>query len=141
MTRQKLRSQLCCVMLALAVSSAAACRSSPGAGEGSVQFIASMSSALSASDITSLVLAISGPGIPDPLSNNLTKTGNSWQGVIGHIPAGPDRLFRAEARDALGAVIYAGEASAAILAGQTAVVSLTLQQLAPPPPFSNAAPI
>ncbi|MDC0706862.1 PKD domain-containing protein [Stigmatella sp. ncwal1] len=71
----------------------------------------------------------------------LAKTGGQWGGVLGQLPAGTDRTFSVQAFKADGTALYGGEVTGVtITAGQTTVVSLTLQEINPPPPFDNAAP-
>ena len=73
---------------------------------------------------------------------DLTEAGGMWSGGMEAIPAGEQRTFSATAFDASGTPRYAGQASGiTLLAGQTALVALTLQPLSAPPPFTNAVPV
>ncbi|NRD55270.1 Kelch repeat-containing protein [Corallococcus exiguus] len=94
-----------------------------------------------ASGITRVVVTSGGAAIPS-VSVELAPTNGVWGGIIGNIPAGADRTFLAQAFDAGGALRFEGFASGiSILADQTTLVAITLQQIDPPPPFENEAPI
>jgi len=103
-------------------------------GAGDVQLDV-MIDALSAADVGSVKVTISGAGM-SPMTANLTKVGTSWQGVIGQIPAGTNRTFVGEARDGNGTLVYNGTVSGVLIkANNTALVQLLLQETSPPPPF------
>ncbi len=126
------------VLLILAVL---ACSSGPSPAEGSAEMIATTSAALSAADVTTVTITVTGPGITTPIVSTLSHSGSTtWQGTISHIPVGAD-TFQGSAANASGTVLYAGSAAVTITANTTAVVALTLQQVNAPPPFSNSAPI
>ncbi|NNB88073.1 Kelch repeat-containing protein [Corallococcus exiguus] len=94
-----------------------------------------------ASGITRVVVTSGGAAIPS-VSVELAPTNGVWGGIIGNIPAGADRTFLAQAFDAGGALRFEGSADGiSILADQTTLVAITLQQINPPPPFENEAPI
>jgi hypothetical protein len=115
-----------------------ACTAQP---TGSVQFAASVPQALSASDVTRVQVTVSAADMPS-LAVDLAKTNGSWGGLLGNIPAGSNRSFLAEAFDASGTLRFHGSTSGvSITANQTTAVALTLQELAPPPPYSNEAPV
>nr|WP_240672382.1 kelch repeat-containing protein [Corallococcus coralloides] len=93
------------------------------------------------STIARVAVASGGPDIPS-VWVDLAPTNGVWGGTIGNIPAGADRAFAARAYDASGALLFSGSASGVtILASQTTLVAITLQQLNPPPPFDNEAPV
>ncbi|KFE65315.1 High-affinity leucine-specific transport system, periplasmic binding protein LivK [Hyalangium minutum] len=122
-------------VLLLALS---ACTEQP---TGSVQFAVSVPQALSASDVTRVQVTVSASDMSS-LVVELAKTHGTWGGLVGNIPAGVNRAFLAEAFDASGALRFRGSTSAVTInADQTLAVALTLQELAPAPPFSNEAPI
>jgi hypothetical protein len=76
-----------------------------------------------------------------PRTLSLIQTGETWGGVLGQMPAGVDRTFSAFAYDVDGNLLFSGQATGVTLvAGQTAVVSVLLQQATPPPPFENRVP-
>lgn len=86
------------------------------------------------------MVTVSGPGM-STMTSSMVKVGGTWQGTIGQIPAGANRNFVGQARNASNTVIYSSSLSGTqIRANQTAVVNLLLQEVAPPPPFSNVAP-
>ncbi len=96
--------------------------------------------ALSASSVTRVALTISGPGMA-PIVRDLVKTNGQWQGVVGNIPVGVNRVFHAEAFDAGNTKVYEGEATGvSISKNQTVTVVLVLQQSAAPIPFTNTVP-
>ncbi|RKH37396.1 Kelch repeat-containing protein [Corallococcus sicarius] len=125
--------------VALTVALLAGCSdASPGAG--SARFAVSMPQAL-ASNISRVSVTSSASGIPS-VTVDLAPTHGVWGGIIGNIPAGANRSFRAQAFDASGSVLFAGSASRITIAeNQTSLVAITLQQVNPPPPFGNEAPL
>ncbi|MDB4960835.1 MAG: hypothetical protein JWP01_834 [Myxococcales bacterium] len=122
---------LCCVWLVVGGCSS----DQRGAADVSVAI-----DAVSAADVHDVQITITGPGM-SPMVTSLVLVGTSWQGTIGQIPVGADRTFLGEARDANGRVIYAGSLDGVgIGPHMTAVVRLILQEIDPPPPFTNVAP-
>jgi hypothetical protein len=118
--------------------SLAACSAQP---QGSVQFAASVPQALTSSDVTRVKVTVSAADM-SAFSVDLAKTNGSWGGFISNIPAGSNRAFLAEAFDSSSALRFQGQTSGvAITANQTTVVAITLQELAPPLPYGNEAPI
>lgn len=108
---------------------------------GSVQFAVTLEQALNVSDVTRLTVTSSGPDITS-VTVELARTNGTWGGIIGNIPAGPNRSFLAQAFDSRGVRIYEGQATnVTISANQTTLVAITLQELNRPPPFTNEAPI
>jgi hypothetical protein len=101
-----------------------------------------LSQGLAASDVTRISVSVQGPGIPTPITTELTKNGTAWEGTLQNIPEGTDRFFIATAHDASGAVIYKGQAGPITIdRGSAASVVIVLQQTHPPAPFENVAPI
>jgi N-acetylneuraminic acid mutarotase len=127
--------------LALALASGCAAPSSPDASTGSVQAAVSVPQALSASDVTRIQVTVSGSSMAS-FAVELAQSNGSWGGLIGHIPAGSGRSFLAKAYDASGTLRFQGQASGvSISANQTTAVAITLQEVAPPPPYANEAPV
>ncbi|MBN9685841.1 MULTISPECIES: Kelch repeat-containing protein [unclassified Corallococcus] len=127
------------LVLALSLALFAGC-SATSSDTGSARFAVSAPQAL-ASGISRVSVTSSGPDIPS-VTVDLAQTDGVWGGTIGNIPAGPDRSFLAQAFDASGTLLFSGSASGVfILAGQTTFVAITLQELNPPPPFDNEAPL
>ncbi len=97
--------------------------------------------------VGSIKLTISGTGMSD-VTTQLTRAaaGNVWTGNVTNIPAAPapgsGRLFKAEAFDTATppVKIYDGETTATVIAGQTAQVTIILQEVNPPPGPTNYAP-
>ena len=132
-----------CAVLANLVVAASACSADHGsAGTGSAEVIAVTSSALSTqADVNSLALTISGTGISPSITTMLAHAGTNFEGIIGGIPAGTERTFHGDGKDASGATIYGGDAAHVTIAkDQKALVALILQQLQKPDPFKNSAP-
>ncbi|WP_224372986.1 Kelch repeat-containing protein [Hyalangium versicolor] len=119
----------------------AACTSQPSQPTGSVQFAVSAQRALSASDISRVKVTVSSSEMP-PIVVELAKSNGIWGDLISNIPAGLDRSFLAEAFDSSNTKRFQGQSSGVtITANQTIAVAITLQEIAPPPPFSNDAPV
>ncbi|MDC0708105.1 kelch repeat-containing protein [Stigmatella sp. ncwal1] len=130
-----------CSLAALLLLCLAACTSQPPQPTGSVQFAASTQQALSASDITRVKVTVSAAEMSS-LVVELAKSNGAWGGLIGNIPTGAHRAFLAEAFDASGTKRFQGQTSGVTLtANQTTAVAITLQELAPPPPYANEVPV
>ncbi|AFE05366.1 branched-chain amino acid ABC transporter2C amino acid-binding protein [Corallococcus coralloides DSM 2259] len=118
--------------------SLAACTARPS---GSVQFAASVQQALSSQEVTRVKVTLSTAEMP-PRVVDLGRSNGSWGGLIGDIPAGANHSFLAEAFDASGTRRFQGQTSGVtIAANQTTTVVITLQELAPPAPYANEAPL
>jgi hypothetical protein len=118
----------------------AACTSSPQP-TGSAQFAVSIPQALSSTDISRVKLTLSAPDISS-LSVDLARANGSWGGILGNLVPGSNRTFLAEAFDSSGSLRFKGQTSGVtITAHHTTAVALTLQELSPPPPFENEAPL
>jgi hypothetical protein len=115
-----------------------ACSAQP---TGSVQFAASVQQALSSNDVTRVKVTVSAADMPSRIVE-LAKSNGSWGGLIGNLPAGSNRAFLAEAFDSSGTLRFQGQtAGVTITANQTTAVAVTLQQVPPPPPYDNEAPV
>jgi N-acetylneuraminic acid mutarotase len=133
--------QRLCSLAALLLLCLAACNSPSSQPTGSVQFAASTQQALSASDITRVTVTVSAADMSS-LGVELVKSNGTWGGLIGNIPAGSHRSFLAEAFDSSNTQRFQGQTSGvSISANQTTAVAITLQEIAPPPPYANAAPV
>jgi N-acetylneuraminic acid mutarotase len=118
----------------------AACTSETSQPTGSALFAAS-TQALSANDITRVKVTVSTADM-SPLVVELANSNGTWGGLIGNIPAGSNRSFLAEAFDSSNTKRFQGQASGiTITANQTTAVAITLQEIAPPPPYANEAPV
>lgn len=126
----------------LVVSVSAGCaKQEPASKDGSAEIRVTLPQALSSADVRRVRVEVRGPGIGLPISAELMQVGTAWQGTVGSIPAGPDRVIDAFAFDQSGMVLFQGSsAPLAISAGSTAGVFLMLQQVNAPPPFYNEAP-
>jgi hypothetical protein len=115
-----------------------------------------VSSAAVQGDIQSIQLSITdvappgAPGAGFPITALLTKSaaGNVWTANVTGIPAAPapgnTRYFQATAfsgPNATGTTLYQGVAPATVIAGQTAQVTILLQEVNPPAGPSNYAPV
>jgi hypothetical protein len=108
--------------LALAFSG---CR--PEEPTGSARFAVALTQALaSAQSVSRVTITSSGPDMPS-VTLELVRTGSSWGGVIGDIPAGTNRAFLARAFDSSDSLLFEGSASGVtISADQTTLVAITL---------------
>ncbi|WP_224360766.1 Kelch repeat-containing protein [Hyalangium versicolor] len=130
-----------CTLAPLLLLCLAACTSPPSQPTGSVQFAASTQQALTSSEVTRVKVTVSAADM-SPLVVELAKSNDSWGGLIGNIPAGSNRAFLAEAFDSSNTKRFQGQASSiTITANQTTAVAITLQEIAPPPPYANEAPV
>ncbi|MBZ4374150.1 kelch repeat-containing protein [Corallococcus sp. AS-1-6] len=127
------------LMFVLAVSLLAGCSDS-SKDTGSARFAVSVSQAL-APDVARVRVTSSAADIP-AVTVELAATDGVWGGSIGNIPAGSERSFLAQAFDSSGTLRFEGAATGVtITANQSTLVAITLQQLDPPPPFDNEAPL
>ncbi|RKI74842.1 kelch-like protein [Corallococcus sp. AB049A] len=127
------------LMLALAAAVFAGCGDTSG-DTGTARFAVSVPQSLS-STIARVAVASGGPDIRT-VWVDLAPTNGVWGGTIGNIPAGTGRAFAARAYDASGTLLFSGSADGVtILSNQTTLVAITLQQVNPPPPFDNEAPL
>ena len=126
-------------MLGLTLALLAGCSDS-SSNTGAARFAVSVPQAL-ASTISRVSVTSSATDIPS-VTVDLAPTQGVWGGIIGNIPAGPNRSFLAQAFDSSGTRLFQGSASGVTLsADQTVLVAITLQQVNPPPPFDNEAPL
>ncbi len=136
------RALLC--LLAVAIISTVGC-GSPSPTEdtptsGSVQFAGSIPQALAGDDVTRVTVTLTATGVPAS-TTTLTLANGSWSGTLYQVPAGSNRTFTAEAFNAEGALRYRGQATGvSIVAGETAVVAITLQSINTTPAFDNTVP-
>ncbi|OJH41099.1 Kelch repeat-containing protein [Cystobacter ferrugineus] len=92
-------------------------------------------------DISRVTVTVSSSDMAS-LSTDLVLTDGTWGGVIGDIPAGEHRTFLAQAFTASNTLRYEGRAEdVTVTAGATGLVTLTLQDVSIPPPFTNEAPV
>ncbi|PJZ24748.1 hypothetical protein CH352_12610 [Leptospira hartskeerlii] len=104
---------------------------------GNVQFAVNV-----ASSLTKVTVTVTGPGISTPIVQDLVKIGNTWQGIIGQIPAGTDRTFSGEGFNASNVLIQQGQVTGVTISANSITnILLVLSETNPAPPFSNAAPI
>ena len=93
------------------------------------------------SDVTSVTLVVSGPDMA-ARATTLVLSRGAWSGVIGDLPTGPQRTFVAQAFTASNVLRYQGRAEGVpVTAGATGLVSLVLQNVNPPAPLTNEAPV
>ncbi|WP_141332805.1 kelch motif-containing protein [Myxococcus sp. AB025B] len=107
---------------------------------GSVEFMSAVSDALAGEDVTRVTVTLTATGVPAS-TVVLTQEAGAWRGTFHQVPVGSARTFTAEAFDAQGALRYRGVAEGVtIVAGETAVVAITLQSLSSGTPFENTVP-
>ena len=112
----------------------------PSSGTGSARFSVSVPQAL-ASTVSRVTVVASASDFA-PMSLDLTLSGGVWGGTLGNIPAGNLRSFRAQAFDASNTLLFEGSVSnVTITADETSLVAILLQEVNPPPPFQNEAPV
>jgi len=98
--------------------------------------------ALSAADVVSVQVTVSGPALPSSRTSSLYSRSGQWGAILGSLPAGSGYTFTAAAKATSGAVVYTGSAGpVTVTAGNTVAVVITAQQVTPPDPFHNALPI
>ncbi|MDC0707682.1 kelch repeat-containing protein [Stigmatella sp. ncwal1] len=125
--------------LALCLALFAGC--APSSAPGSAQFAISVPQALSASDVSRVVLTVSAADM-DSLSVEMASSNGSWGGLVGNIPSGSNRFFLAEAFDSSGALRFQGQSpGVSISPDQTTAVALTVQTVSPSPAYANEAPL
>jgi hypothetical protein len=84
----------------------------------------------SPSDVTRIHVAVTGPGIPQPIGMDLTQSlvDMSWSGTILNVPPGVNRTVAAQGFDGDELVIYEGEATnVTVLAGKVVDVPILLK--------------
>jgi alpha-tubulin suppressor-like RCC1 family protein len=143
MTRMKKHSwlYLTAALLALAVGCGGPAQQQEEDSTGDAQLFGTLAQSISSADVTSVVVTVTAADM-QARTAALVKTNSQWSGTIGKLPVGTGRSFTAEAFNSSGAKLYAGAASGVtILARQTTAVSITLQEVNPPAPFENAAPV
>jgi len=129
------------VLLALLAASVSCTSGGSGATTASADIVCQVASGLSAADVSRVTLSITGPGM-SKREQDLERAGQLWQGSVSNLPAGVDRVFRGEAFDSAGELLYAGQVDdVTIVAGERIAIVLLLQQTTPPDPFKNRAPI
>jgi N-acetylneuraminic acid mutarotase len=128
-------------LAAVTLLALAACTPQPQQDQGAAQVVASAQQALSASDVTRVRVTVSAADMT-PRVVELAKSSGLWGGLIGNLPAGSNRTFLAEAFDSSGTLRFQGQATGVtITANQTVAVAITLQEVPPPPPYGNEAPV
>jgi hypothetical protein len=115
------------VVGALAALALAACEPSK-ATQPTEEGTLSVQVSLTSASIASLTLEVTGPGIAVPLMVNLALSGSTATGTL-EVPAGADRRFVVRGYDAAGILIYQGEKTSAVQAGQTLSLAVTLAAL------------
>ncbi|WP_370450925.1 hypothetical protein [Corallococcus sp. CA049B] len=127
------------LLLGLTLALLAGCSDS-SLDTGATRFAVSVPQAL-ASTVSRVSVTSSAADIPS-VTVDLAPTQGVWGGILGNIPAGPNRSFLAQAFDASGTRLFEGSATGVtIIADQMVLVAITLQQVDPPPPFDNEAPV
>lgn len=119
----------------------AGCSSSQPQETSSVQVLGSLQQAAVADQVSRVTLSLSAPDMPER-SFELYRSGSSWGSLIHLLPAGSNRAFVASAYSADNTLLFQGSVSGVTLtAGETTLVSITLQQVNPPEDYENSAPV
>ncbi|WP_233585936.1 PKD domain-containing protein, partial [Corallococcus sp. CA054B] len=128
-------------LLPLLLMTLAACAPAPAPSQEGSADIAVSAQALSTSDVARVTLTVSAADLSADIVANLQNTGGQWRAVLGAIPAGANRTFRAQAFDSSDTQVYEGQATGVtITSSATAAVVIVLQQTTAPTPFVNSAP-
>ncbi|MDC0713127.1 kelch repeat-containing protein [Stigmatella sp. ncwal1] len=132
------------VLFSLLLALGTSCSSSPPdavSATGAVHLAASSRQALSSSEISRVTVTSSAADMPS-ITIDLVQMDGVWGGVIGNIPVGAQRIFHAQAFDSAGSLQYEGHAeNVTVVADEVTLVTLTLQEVAPPTPYENQAPL
>jgi hypothetical protein len=108
---------------------------------GSARFVSHVDPSLISTGVVRVAVSLELPNENVARTQELANEGGEWTGTMEGIPAGEGRSFLAEAFGADGTKLFAGEATGVTLTeGQTALVSIFLRQLSPPP-GENAVPV
>ncbi len=83
------------------------------------------------------VLTVTGPGIMEPIVAELALSGGLLTGSV-VVPAGPDRVFRIDAYDAAGTLIYSGQTIADVVGGSDLRLDI---ELVPRVPMIKLSPV
>ena len=128
----RVRPRISLITLATALA-LAGCRTDvtpPASGEG----VFTVSADVSQTAVAMVVVVVTGPGIPTPLTFNLTISNGVANGTI-TIPAGSDRTIEMKAYDNSGILTHQGTVTTDVTAGANATISLVLA------PLTGDAPI
>ncbi|MCP3061104.1 hypothetical protein LXT21_20190 [Myxococcus sp. K38C18041901] len=103
--------------------------------------IGSQQAAVSESEVTRIQVVVSGADFAD-ITQALVKTDGVWGGTLQDIPSGTQRTFKVSAFGADDALLYEGRAlGVTILAGQTVMIAITLQDMVTPQTPTNEVPV
>ncbi|WNG40273.1 hypothetical protein F0U61_46275 [Archangium violaceum] len=92
-------------------------------------------------DVSHVTVTVFGSDMAS-LSTDLVITDGAWGDSLGDIPAGPRQTFLAQAFTASNTLRYEGRAEdGTVTAGATGLVTLTLQDVSVPLPFTNEPPL
>lgn len=80
------------------------------------------------SNVRAIIIAVTGPGIPSPLSYNFLAVNDTIRGTL-DIPAGRDRRLVAQARDSSGQAVFQADTTLVIVHGQNVPIHLVLRAL------------
>ncbi len=90
-----------------------------------------------AAQASRFVLTVTGPGIMEPIVAELAPAGGLLTGSV-VVPAGPDRIFRIDAYDAAGTLLYSGQTTADVLGGSELRLDI---ELVPRVPMIKLSPV
>lgn len=90
-----------------------------------IRIQASPGTSWNATQASSFVLTVTGPGIIAPIVADLALSGGTLVGNV-VVPAGPDRLFRIDAFDAAGTLLFSGETTADVVGGSELALDIAL---------------
>ena len=127
------QNSLLAVLVGLALTALAGCSEkivSPLGQGTAVRIHMSIGGSGETAQASRFVLTVTGPGMIEPVVSELVYEGGFLTGRV-VVPAGPNRLFRIDAYDDAGVVIYAGQAVADVKSGSEFELSIDLQAQVP----------
>lgn len=128
-----------CLLILLSIV-AVGCQAEPQP-TGSAQLAVFLKQAANADNVARLTLTWSGSGATTA-TVELSRSNDTWGGVLRNIPAGSGCTFLGQAFDPGGTKLYEGQVSDVIIsANQTTLVVINLQDVNPPPPLTHEAPL
>jgi hypothetical protein len=96
--------------------------------------------ALTVSDISRVEVTVTGANIPTSIVYDLTQDAGAWVGILGDIPLGAVTVT-VDAYNVANNKIYTGSNTTTIVADTIVSVTISLQQVTPPTPFTNVPPV
>jgi len=126
------------LLLALAVASSCSEKiTSAGEQRIDLEIWTSLAASGQAAQASRFVLTVTGPGIMEPVVAELDLAGGLLTGSV-VVPAGPDRVFRIDAYDEAGTLLYSGQTITDVLGGSELRLDI---ELVPRVPMIKLSPV